>query len=68
MFPRLRPDIFPVTDSKVEKAKEVKVKKDDRRYTIFRADETDSDTAVVQMRIICAPPNKLPQSKIRYRF
>ena len=30
---------------KRKKAKEVKVKKDDRRYTIFRADETDSDSA-----------------------
>ena len=30
---------------KSKKAKQVKVKKDDRRYTIFRADETDSDSA-----------------------
>ena len=30
---------------KRKKAKKVKVKKDERRYTIFRADETDSDSA-----------------------
>ena len=30
---------------KRKKAREVKVKKDERRYTIFRADDTDSDSA-----------------------
>ena len=30
---------------KRKKAKKVKVKKDERRYTIFRADVTDSDSA-----------------------
>ena len=30
---------------KRKKAKKVKVKKDERRYTIYRADETDSDSA-----------------------